>query len=425
MPDLAIVGGGLAGLAAAGAAADAGRTVRLLESGPQAGGAALLSNGSLWTFANRAEAREHCPDAADPVLGIVTEGFFPLVSWLTGAGVRMVPRGPSLYGASSSLQVDPQQLVEALVAHLAGRVEIQFGTTVESIAPHHQGFNVTTGDGATVSVRSLVLATGGTHTDQVVLAASGHGHYRGLAVRNRPVPGTGVRLGLAAGGHLDASRDGIYGHLVPAELPGGLTTSPLAAQYESYDGIVVLPSGEALTVPHTHDHDANRALTRAPGQRGVLYLDASAAPGLPRHRARDWAGERIGFAEAHGCRTATATDLDALVRATGGWGYAAPTAVATALLTRALRRPPFFALEVAPSITHSGVGLATEDDLAVVGVPGAFAAGQDIGRAFGDGYAGGLALALSSGRVAGAAASRYLDALEQRAAPTTKVTPTR
>jgi succinate dehydrogenase/fumarate reductase flavoprotein subunit len=67
-----------------------------------------------------------------------------------------------------------------------------------------------------------------------------------------------------------------------------------------------------------------------------------------------------------------------------------------------LDKPPFYALVVRPAITHTHGGLSVDASARVLrqnGAPvqGLFAAGADVGEAYGLGYAGGLALGLSFG----------------------------
>ena len=59
---VAIAGGGMAGLCAAIAALERGASVVVLEKGARAGGSMWLSNGLIWTFADKAQLREDVRD---------------------------------------------------------------------------------------------------------------------------------------------------------------------------------------------------------------------------------------------------------------------------------------------------------------------------------------------------------------------------
>jgi len=70
-PPLTVVGGGLGGLAAAVAAAEAGMAVTLVEKGERFGGAAAYSGGQVWVGANHVAAREGIADDLDATLAYV------------------------------------------------------------------------------------------------------------------------------------------------------------------------------------------------------------------------------------------------------------------------------------------------------------------------------------------------------------------
>jgi 3-oxosteroid 1-dehydrogenase len=70
-PPLTVVGGGLGGLAAAIAAAEAGLAVTLVEKGERFGGAAAYSGGQVWVGANHVAEREGIADDLDATLAYV------------------------------------------------------------------------------------------------------------------------------------------------------------------------------------------------------------------------------------------------------------------------------------------------------------------------------------------------------------------
>ena len=79
-----------------------------------------------------------------------------------------------------------------------------------------------------------------------------------------------------------------------------------------------------------------------------------------------------------------------------------------------LRFPPFVAVEVAPTITHTIGGLAVDSECRVLRrqdrrpLPGLYAAGVEVGGVSVGGYTSGLAAALVFGTVAAEAAFRHL-----------------
>jgi predicted oxidoreductase len=107
------------------------------------------------------------------------------------------------------------------------------------------------------------------------------------------------------------------------------------------------------------------------------------------------------FADAHGFDGAEMIRglRDYNVRAMSGWETLDPPRTESCL---PLDRAPWYALVVYPAITFTFGGLTIDDRAQVLDdsgtpVPGLLAAGSDAGDAFGLGYAGGLALAMTFG----------------------------
>lgn len=401
--DVLVVGGGVAGLSAAVAAVEAGASVEVIEAGATFGGSALLSNGSLWTFGDVSTYLEHCP-GADPRLAERTVTGLPVaLGWLRDRGVVIQDRGPSLYGAESSYQVTPGQLVGRLLGDLRHRATMTAGQRVTAFESAPEGILVTTDAGREILAGSMVLATGGIHADSPMLIEAGLLHYVDLPIRNRPVSGDGVRLAIAQGARVVGTADGIYGHLVPTGLAPDEVTSPLAAQYQSYAGALIGLDGSLLASPGTDDHDLNRLMTRQTARRAVLFFDASAAPPriLSAVGGTSWAGDRAAFATAHGRHATSAATVAELLATVARWGLDALSADSTVAVTDALTVAPFAAVEVEPSITHAGAGISVDASLHAAGLDNVFVGGADIGAGFGDGYGGGLSFALTTGMAAG------------------------
>jgi hypothetical protein len=88
-----------------------------------------------------------------------------------------------------------------------------------------------------------------------------------------------------------------------------------------------------------------------------------------------------------------------------------PLPVPRAQLRAPLWRSPFYAIALAPAITLTYGGLRVDGrcqvlDRAGVPIAGLYAAGADAGGTYFEQYGGGLAMALTLGRVAGVAAAR-------------------
>ncbi|HWP28718.1 MAG TPA: FAD-dependent oxidoreductase, partial [Chloroflexota bacterium] len=89
--DVVVVGAGMAGLAAALTAQDAGARVILLEAGDAPGGSAALSAGNLATFGSYDELRQTIP-LGEPEQGrLLVETYDAAVRWLAALGVATPP----------------------------------------------------------------------------------------------------------------------------------------------------------------------------------------------------------------------------------------------------------------------------------------------------------------------------------------------
>jgi len=83
-PDLLVLGGGMAGMAAAARAAEAGAQVAVVEKSPGLGGSAALSAGILWTAPDFRTLRR-IVGGGDPELGrALVDGFQPAVTFPFG-----------------------------------------------------------------------------------------------------------------------------------------------------------------------------------------------------------------------------------------------------------------------------------------------------------------------------------------------------
>src|SRR3979409_2473356 len=86
MVDLLVVGGGMAGLAGAAAAAQSGARVTVVEKSGKPGGSAAMSAGIVWTAPDFQTLRTVVP-GGDPSLGkALIDGFWPAVEWARSTG---------------------------------------------------------------------------------------------------------------------------------------------------------------------------------------------------------------------------------------------------------------------------------------------------------------------------------------------------
>src|SRR5260370_2046776 len=126
MADLLVVGGGMAGLAAAGAATSAGAQLTLVEKRGMVGGSAAMSAGIVWTAADFKTLR-HVVPGGDAALGqALIDGFWPGVDWVRATGVSVSERWEGQMGFGSAVRVD----IKALLAAWQRQVESAGGVVM-------------------------------------------------------------------------------------------------------------------------------------------------------------------------------------------------------------------------------------------------------------------------------------------------------
>jgi succinate dehydrogenase/fumarate reductase flavoprotein subunit len=84
--DLLVVGGGMAGMAAAAQAAELGARVAVCEVADQLGGTALLSTGNVWTVDTAEAFRTADPDGDPSLWRAVRAGLFDSLEWVASLG---------------------------------------------------------------------------------------------------------------------------------------------------------------------------------------------------------------------------------------------------------------------------------------------------------------------------------------------------
>ncbi len=220
--DVAIIGGGAAGLTAAIASARLGATVLLLEAGPRVGKKILVSGNGRCNLTNLSAGPEafNRPEFVAPVLRRHTCGdicgFFGDLGLLTRADAegRVYPTTNT---ASSVLDV-----LRLECAHRGAVVRCGFEARgIAQLPGAAGGFEITSGEGETERARTVLVATGGGDT---LLGALGHTLLPTSPVLGPirtdtdPIRGlSGVRVRCAATLYTDASADGAGGSAMASE----------------------------------------------------------------------------------------------------------------------------------------------------------------------------------------------------------------
>ncbi|CAN5550089.1 hypothetical protein BH23CHL6_BH23CHL6_05620 [soil metagenome] len=431
--DLLVLGGGMAGMAAAATAAEAGVVVGVVEKGRQIGGSAALSAGILWTARDYAELRQRMPEA-DADLGRALVDEYPeAVDWIRASGVEVTAQFDGAYfGFGRGSQID----VVGFFEHCRRRVEQAGGWIVRETAGrallqtqdgHVRGAQTVGVDGVVdVTAEAVLLATGGFQGDpELVAALVGRNADRMLVRSNPGSVGDGFRMAGAVGAGASRSLSGFYGHLMPYPLEGFSEKHFLPlTQYHSVYMILVNRHGKRFIDESRGDEYSNQALLDQPDGRAILLADERmrrehvvTAP-YPHGEVVD----RFTAADRAGANFASAGSIDELCAKVGAWGIppanlqrtldaygraarGEPVVLDAPLPRRGapLLEAPFHALEVQPAITFTLGGIRIDTNGRVLDrdgqiVPGLFAAGADGGGTYHQGYAGGLALALCFGR---------------------------
>ena len=421
--DLLVLGSGMAGLTAAGRAAERGKRVIVIEKAGEIGGSAALSGGYLWTTPSVRQSALW--DDGDPALrAAVVETFPVLTEWLRCRGVHMEPHQPVLFGRGYRIDIlghlrHCAAEVEKAGGHVVRKTRVRElrvadGRIVGAIADHIDG-------AVEIEAKRVLLATGGYQGSPALRAQHIGPHARDMALRSNPDSvGDGLRLAIAAGAAHAGPNPGFYGHLVasPARLmkPADFVTF---TQYHSDHGVLLNRAGFRFVDESRADHESTQATLRQPGARALLVWDeriqrevalappvAGAAP-LDKFAVAVQAGASgavlpdigsiAGFASSLGF------DGDACVSALRDYNARMRNAPETASPNRErhvrpLTDAPFRALLVEPTITFAYGGIAIDArtralDARGAPLPGLFVAGADAGNVYRGGYCGGLALA--------------------------------
>ena len=175
--DVLVVGGGMAGLAAAATAAEGGARVLVIEKGPRPGGSAALSVGMFWAMPDFETLRRRVP-LGDPDLGqAVVEDYPAAVEAIWDMGVSVGDRvsGVMTVGIGHSIDVHALLDHEGAVVERAGG-QIVCDTPARRLLTGDDGAitgAVVRGPGgrtATVLAGATILATGGFQGDPDLLS---------------------------------------------------------------------------------------------------------------------------------------------------------------------------------------------------------------------------------------------------------------
>jgi succinate dehydrogenase/fumarate reductase flavoprotein subunit len=426
--DLLVLGGGMAGLAAAARAAQRGASVVLVDKAPRTGGSAEYA-GFIWTAPTLEVMREVNP-GGDPTLAErLIDGFPEAVEWVASLGVD-IKEPVTVLGYGRGRQTDMPQLLavcERIVRDCDG-CEIVLGALTDELLVRDgrvRGALIVGPDGEQRSITSqfTLLATGGFGGDPELRERLIHPLARDLPLRaNAYSAGDGLRLGLAAGAAFGRDDAGFYGHLVPSGVAGADVHELWELTfYHSEHGVLLNLGGRRFVDETIADHLNALAVLEQPQARALLVCDQRVHE---QYMNRPYVEgvepvDPFKLAYRRGARCAVAEDLEEFEFLPEEWGYPGPRvrqsleafndACTRGALEPArsrdaapLRDPPYYVTELVPAITFSFGGLVIDAHGRVLDtqgqpIPGLLAAGADSGGVWFRAYAGGIATALVFG----------------------------
>jgi len=188
--DVVIIGGGPAGMIAAGRAGELGARVLLLEKGKGLGAKLLMTGGGRCNITNRAEGPKETAarygKAARFMRSLLYEfGPDEVVAFFEGRGVETRIEE---YGRVLPVSNDAGYVLDALVAYLdANGVEVSFGAEVREVVKKENSIKaVVLASGEEVIAGSFLIATGG--MSYPASGSTGDGYAFAKALGHRIIP---------------------------------------------------------------------------------------------------------------------------------------------------------------------------------------------------------------------------------------------
>lgn len=474
--DVIVIGAGIAGLAAALEAADAGATAIVIDANSVAGGHAMMAGGLFLVGTPLQESKgvQDSPDLAfndimrwgedanpEWVRRYVESSRTQVHDWLAALGVEFrmllpapgetsVPRFHFARGSAAGVVVP-------MMRKAFGQERLRFVFNAEAV-----GLERTAAGSWRVRVRGLrdgvsaafvapavIVATGGFENDLERVQANwlpGVAQPERLLLgAGRFARGDGLDLGRAAGARierLDHQTIYVTGLPDPRDPSGrhGLLAQNAAAIFVDRDGRRFINENASRKAQE-------RAVLAMPGQGYWMIFDAAGVREL-RVRGAPWLTDALLEREILG-NPALVTRADSVAALAQAAGLPAETLAGTVsrfnVLARAghdedfgrfgpavpgappkpLAQAPFYAMRLYPMTRKSMGGLAIDAQARVVGaageaIGGLFAAGEATGVAGINGSVGGsgtfLGPSILTGRIAGAAAAGYAAGRGARAA---------
>jgi succinate dehydrogenase/fumarate reductase flavoprotein subunit len=447
--DVIVVGGGMAGLTAALATAEAGGDVLVLESEATVGGSMAISGGLIWGPGSYELARHWIPRGRPELQRILVDELEEAWSWFEdhglpldppveclkdrmGRGRLMAVGGPGARGPWAD---------KLLAAARREGAEVLVEARVDTVEPAEDGWTVTwtrAGARTRAHTRTVVFCGGGFQNSRDLVRRYVSPWPEDMVVRsNRSSDGIALRSLAPLGAPVSHGMHSFYGHTLPY-IEGKTWDDGLeflaGSLYFSDFCLIVNQLGLRFTdesVGCIDEHNAERGCQQPHARYYVVFderirreridVDLMGIPGIEATRVP----EKLVQLEALGASIVEAATPDELAAAMES-RFGVPAAnMADTLRTfngttdpiheldpprrrdhSPITEAPIRAIACVSGITYTMGGLRVDEDMRVPGegLDGVFAAGADAGNVFEDVYGGGLGWAAVSGRRAGRSA---------------------
>jgi len=297
--DVAVIGGGIAGLACAGGLTDAGLSVRVFDKGRGPGGRLSSRRTDVGRFDHGAQYFTARSDAFQEAVagwladGVVAEWRARFAAMKHGAVVEETPSAPRFVGAPR---------MNALVAHLAEPLEVRFGVRVRPPAREDHVWRLASEEGEDLGLYGALAVAAPAEQAVDLLAAAPALAAEAAAVRSAPC----WAAMLAYDAPLDLSFDGLKGDGAPVAWASREASRP---GREPGERLVVHASPDWS---RAHLEETPDAVARA---LAAAVSDRLAAPAPAFAVAHRWRFAQVENAAG----VAWAFDPDLRVGACGDW----------------------------------------------------------------------------------------------------------
>ncbi|OWZ84648.1 flavocytochrome c [Natranaerobius trueperi] len=441
--DIAVVGGGGAGLSAAVSAAEEGAEVVVVEKMPMLGGNTLRATGGLNAAETTFQDEEGIEDSVDvfyedtmtgggeendpELVEVMTENSASIVEWLTELGADLSDVG-SMGGASNARThrpaggepVGPEVVTTLDAAAEEQGVDVLLETTVTEILTDDEGkasgLQVEDEEGAfEINAESVIVTTGGFGGNEDMITEY-DAELEGYATTNHPgATGSGIEIAQEIGVDV-VDMDMIQIHPTVVEEGGNMITEAVRGN----GAILVNKDGERFVDELETRAVVSEAILNQEGESAFLFFD---------EKVRDSLGAIEGYVD-QGLVTKgesieelaneleiPAEELEETVEKYNSFVEEENDAdFERENMAMNLDEASFYAIEITPATHHTMGGLNINTEAQVIGedgeiIPGLYAAGECTGGIHGNNRLGGNALTDITvfGRIAGQNAASELE----------------